>query len=303
MLNAYLNRLGLSRSEAQACEGLDALKKITRAHLEKIPFENVDALTGTIPSLEPDVLCKKLLVDCRGGYCFETNKLMYMMLKELGFKVKPFVSYIMLNRPLDSPGPRAHMAMAVVLDDQEYLADVGMGGWSIRDPLALRPDVEQVDEGTGEVHRVLSSPLLGHIVQRKLPASAAPPPSSREQVEQQPGDNWASLFAFFDTKPALKVDFDMGNQFAATYPHSPFVVGPLGGRVLKDRRISLYHRLLMVQPYEAAPEMRMFESPQELLKFYEGVIGIVMPNDEVRATFLKRLHETWDIKEDMMSSG
>lgn len=301
MVTAYLNRLGLSRSDVQASQGLAALTKLTRAQLDVIPFENVEPLTGTIPSIDPESLCKKLLVDGRGGYCFELNGLLYLMLRELGFKVQRTVTYIMINRPNDSPGPRAHMIMFVTVDEGEFIADVGMGGFCVRDPIRFVPDVEQKDEGTGDIHRILSSPIVGHIVQRKMPASEdAVVPSSRPQVA--PADSaWFNLYAFLDNKPALQADFDMGNQHTSSYARSPFLVGPMAGRVSAERRITLFHRMLVVQSHGAPPAVRMMESAEEVVKFCENEVGVVMPSSDVRAAFLKRVHETWDNKDEELS--
>ncbi|MCC8066029.1 MAG: arylamine N-acetyltransferase, partial [Clostridiales bacterium] len=66
---AYFERLGLTQAGFAGTEQLNA---IIRAHLERIPFENLDVCDfHKIPELRVDALFEKIILRRRGGYCFE----------------------------------------------------------------------------------------------------------------------------------------------------------------------------------------------------------------------------------------
>ena len=49
------------------------LDKLQIAHLTHIPYENLDVLNKKPLSLEADDLFNKIVLNQRGGYCFELN--------------------------------------------------------------------------------------------------------------------------------------------------------------------------------------------------------------------------------------
>ena len=59
-----------------------------------IPFENLDVLLGRPISLEPEALFQKLVVERRGGYCFEQNLLFKAALEALGYEVEPHLARV-----------------------------------------------------------------------------------------------------------------------------------------------------------------------------------------------------------------
>ncbi|MCD8249854.1 MAG: arylamine N-acetyltransferase [Lachnospiraceae bacterium] len=87
MLEAYFGRLGLPDT---ALRGEEYLSKLVRAHLEQIPFEDIDVYDfHKIPDLSEDALFEKLIVRKRGGYCFELNGLFLRLLQALGYEAYP----------------------------------------------------------------------------------------------------------------------------------------------------------------------------------------------------------------------
>ena len=67
---------------------METLRKIHQLHPKYIPFENIDSYTGKVPSLNVDDVFRKLVIESRGGYCYEQNLLLSEVLKTLGFNVK-----------------------------------------------------------------------------------------------------------------------------------------------------------------------------------------------------------------------
>jgi len=81
---AYLERLQYTQfikpDAGTLCE-------LHRAHLRNIPFENLDiGLKRTIHIDEP-AIWNKLIVNKRGGFCYEINGLFAWLLKQIGYDV------------------------------------------------------------------------------------------------------------------------------------------------------------------------------------------------------------------------
>src|SRR6188768_1544673 len=139
-LAAYFQRIGY-RGRYQPNFAL--LSALTAAHTQSIPFENLDVLLGLPIALEPDALFQKLVVDRRGGYCFEQNGLFLEVLRELGFQVTPISARVRLQRPRDFTPPRTHVFLRVELGGESWLTDVGVGGLPMSAPVRLSPPAEQ----------------------------------------------------------------------------------------------------------------------------------------------------------------
>ncbi|HKO52943.1 MAG TPA: arylamine N-acetyltransferase [Polyangiaceae bacterium] len=119
------------------------LSSLTAAHTQSIPFENLDVLLGRPIALEPDALLQKLVIDGRGGYCFEQNGLFLEVLRELGFQVAPISARVRLQRPREFTPPRTHVFLRVELEGESWLTDVGVGALSLTSPLRLAARDEQ----------------------------------------------------------------------------------------------------------------------------------------------------------------
>src|SRR5690625_4255835 len=85
-LDAYFERIdygGRTAVEPQSLHDLSA------AHVQAIPFENIDILLRRPIEIEPQAIFDKLVTRRRGGYCFEHNGLMLEVLRRLGFDAPP----------------------------------------------------------------------------------------------------------------------------------------------------------------------------------------------------------------------
>src|SRR5215471_14598082 len=121
-LEAYFRRIGYSGSRAPTLETLAALHLLDPT---AIPFENLDTLRGAPVRLDIDSLQRKLVLQRRGGYCFEQNLLFTHVLNALGFRVVGLGARVIWERPADAPrGPRTHMALLVPIGPESYLCDV-----------------------------------------------------------------------------------------------------------------------------------------------------------------------------------
>src|SRR5690242_2886518 len=83
-LDAYLKRIEYTGDLEPTYSVLEALH---RAHTTHIPFENLDILLGRPILLDLASLQTKLVLGCRGGYCFEHNLLFAAVLERIGFSL------------------------------------------------------------------------------------------------------------------------------------------------------------------------------------------------------------------------
>ena len=141
-LDNYLNRIG---HRGAIRPDLPTLSAIHAAHVNAIPFEDIDPLLRRPVNLDLASLQEKLVDSRRGGYCFEQNSLFRAALEAIGFQVTGLGARVRWMSPPNGPlGPRTHMLLKVELADGPYLADVGFGGCLLDAPLQLKPEIEQL---------------------------------------------------------------------------------------------------------------------------------------------------------------
>ena len=86
-IERYMQRLGLEDAPREC--SLALLAQISSQHLRSIAFENIDVVLRQPISLAPAAMNQKLLLNQRGGYCFEQNGLLLLHLRALGFVSYP----------------------------------------------------------------------------------------------------------------------------------------------------------------------------------------------------------------------
>lgn len=130
---AYLARIGYTGDRSPLEETLAALQ---RAHLLSVPFENLDIGRGVPIVLDPVALHGKIVGRRRGGFCYELNGLLHLLLTSLGFR-STMVSARVFDAARGDFGPEFdHMALVVEFPGARWLADVGFGSFSVR-PLRI----------------------------------------------------------------------------------------------------------------------------------------------------------------------
>lgn len=135
----YLERIKFDAKIEVSKEVLFTLHKL---HLLNIPFENLDIHYGKKIELELEKIFQKIVIEKRGGFCYELNSIFNQLLSSIGFK-----SYLISGRVYSKNiyGKEFdHMAIIVSLDNILYLVDVGFGKF-IFEPLMIKLDVPQKD--------------------------------------------------------------------------------------------------------------------------------------------------------------
>lgn len=106
-MRAYLEQTGIERADPS----LELLEHVASAHGRTFPFANVDVLLRRHPGVEPATASRRLLVEHRGGYCYEHSQLMAAVLEDLGFDVTRH-----LGRVHSAENTRTHMSLSVLHD-------------------------------------------------------------------------------------------------------------------------------------------------------------------------------------------
>jgi len=112
-----------------------------------IPFEALDCSDFRRKlDLSPAHLFDKIVLNRRGGYCFEINGFFYAVLTDLGYDCIPLAGRLLFNQPVFT-GMR-HRTTVVHIDGKRYLCDVGYGsGLAADGPLEIDTPEKQELEG------------------------------------------------------------------------------------------------------------------------------------------------------------
>jgi N-hydroxyarylamine O-acetyltransferase len=215
--DGYFDRIGWSGPRTPT---LDTLTALMRAHMARIPFENLDVLLGRGVRIDLDSVYAKLVESKRGGYCFEHSTLFRAALEHAGFQPVSHAARVVMMTPRQS-APRTHMFLSVVVDGTTYVLDPGFGGHGPLVPLPLVENVE-VREGP-DVHRFARRDGEW-LLEAKIGGTMSP--------------LWMSSLEF-----ESPMDFVMGNHFTSTWPQSPFVQRLMLRTLTPDgRRVSVMNR-------------------------------------------------------------
>jgi len=128
----YLNRINFV---GEIKPNLKFLAELQKSHLFNVPFENLDIHNKIPILLDIDRIYEKIVLNNRGGFCYELNGLFYELLIALNFDAKRISARVFKNELGYSP-EFDHMAIIVKIENSEYLVDVGFGDF-IFEPLKL----------------------------------------------------------------------------------------------------------------------------------------------------------------------
>lgn len=123
------------------------LQRLHVAHLQAVPFENLDIHLGVPIVLDVERLFHKIVNQRRGGFCYELNGLFAHLLRALGFGVELLSARVGgSDRELCQEFDHLTLKVSCPIGsgDQAWLADVGFGDAFLA-PLILGRADEQID--------------------------------------------------------------------------------------------------------------------------------------------------------------
>jgi N-hydroxyarylamine O-acetyltransferase len=134
-IERFLKRIGLGGPLPATAQTLSAIQW---AHLHTVPFENLSICPLEQPfTLDIPTIYEKVVVQNRGGFCFELNGLLAVLLESLGYEVERMAAHFADE---DDPDPFDHLVLAVTVpaDGSRWYVDVGAGGTSPDRPVPLK---------------------------------------------------------------------------------------------------------------------------------------------------------------------
>ncbi len=192
----YLTSVSVMQPEVS----ITFIKELQNAHLVNFPFSNLAVLLHENLSLESKVLFDRVVINRRGGYCFEQNKILFEVLNYSGFQCDIVLGRVLHNRNIDVP--RTHRITRVALAGSNYIVDVGFGPLCPREPLLL--DFEKPQDQGDAVYRIIQSDLGRYLL----------------QIEEV--DGWFTLYSF-DNGLYTEADCLCGHHYSSTHPDAAFV--------------------------------------------------------------------------------
>ncbi|GAA4909726.1 arylamine N-acetyltransferase [Streptomyces coeruleoprunus] len=262
-LDLYLRRIGWAGEPPRP--DLATLRRVQLGHVRGIPFENLDALGGSAPSLALGDLTAKLLGGRRGGYCYEHNTLLAAALDALGFGVTRLAARVVLGAARFEDRPRTHMALLVDVPGEAvpYLTDVGFGSrGALLEPIPLVAGTEIHD--AGRRHRLVHAPHDG--------------PLELWVLEAYEKGEWEAQYVF-TVEPFVHADFGMINWHIATNPRSPFSSRLYAQRTAEDRHLALDGTRLTVTSADGSVTERQLADEEEIRRVLDGDFGITAPEE------------------------
>lgn len=249
----YLSRIGI---QGPVLPNESSLIRLTRAHLEAIPFENLEvACQHHEPSLESSDLFAKIILSGRGGYCFELNKLFSLLLTQLGFQCISIPARVVHKRK--EPRPISHRAILVIIDGKTWFCDVGFGGAGPKG--ALRFDLRTPQRVFGE--DFIITPAQG-IYQGEY------------MLSRLEDGVWDPVLVFQNV-PWMEADFNTLNSYYATYPCSPFLLKRILYRCTPDGWISLVENTFTVSTGEDRQTVEL-QTDQQIQEVIEQRFGVFL---------------------------
>jgi len=219
----YLARLHYDepvKPDVQTLHGLQL------AHMLHVPFENLDIGLKRPIHLAEESLWNKIIVQNRGGFCYELNGMFAWLLKQIGFKVT-YLNARVYNREGNPGIDFDHLALLVLIPDEpgRWLVDVGFGD-SFNEPLRFEEQGEQV-QGLRS-YRLEQTPEE-YIVWQKDYAGV-----------------WERQYCF-DLQPRnFPVDYEAGCLYHQTSPQSSFTRGSIISLATPEGRITLEESRLII---------------------------------------------------------
>ena len=101
----YLQRLGYDTPPAPT---LQTLRDLQLRHVCTFAFESLSTLLRQPVPIDLASVERKVLLDGRGGYCYELNQMFLALLQELGFDARGITGRVVMGGPADARTARTH---------------------------------------------------------------------------------------------------------------------------------------------------------------------------------------------------
>ncbi|SED33935.1 N-acetyltransferase [Nocardioides exalbidus] len=146
-VDRYLAALGLAERPAAT---LDGLREVHRAHVARIPYDNLSIMLGRPDPVDPRAGVARVAAGGRLGYCFQQNGALEWLLTRLGFAVSRRHGHVWMHPEGQLASDLNHLVLVVsgLPTDENpgghWWADAGLGE-GFAEPLPLVRGEHDVD--------------------------------------------------------------------------------------------------------------------------------------------------------------
>ena len=246
---ATLTRLGLQMPEPLR-PTKDLLFSIQYQFTQTVPYENIDILRGIPLSLGEEALYDKIVVRHRGGYCFEINGFLGMLLRAIGYSVTDYMARY-LRGETEIPMRRHRVLIVTTEDGAKYICDAGIGQSAFRYPLPFIEGNE--DRQCGEIYRLDRDDFYGWV------------------ISDWHHGAWRRFYGFTE-EPQLNIDYVMPSFWCEKHPDSPFTSAYMLSIKTPDGRKTLDGNVFRIFAGEDVTETAL--SDAEIPGVLDTVFGI-----------------------------
>lgn len=254
-LAGYLARIGY---DGPLSPNVATLHALSAAHVSAIPFNNLDVLLGRPVELALEAVERKLVVEGRGGYCYEQNRYLQRVLTELGFEAKALAGRVRLRTPREVVPPRTHMFLKVEADGEAWLVDAGIGALSLTAAIRLEPGIEQPTPH--ETRRIVRE-------------------DGRYFHQALLGGTWVDAYEF-TLEELHPIDQEIGNWWISASPLSQFRARLMVARAGDHgTRLSIFNREFTIRRRDGGGSTEEIRSNRQLLAILQEHFGLNFPPD------------------------
>jgi len=234
---------------------VDTLRGLQLAHMQSVPFENLDIGLRRPIQLTEETLWEKIINHKRGGFCYELNGLFAWLLQQIGFDVT-YLNARVFNKEENLGIEFAHLALLVKIPNQStrWLADVGFGD-SFNEPLSF--------ENRGEQTQGLRAYRLEQTSDGCI------------TWQKNYDGSWERQY-FFDLQPRnFPTDYESACLYHQTSPQSSFTRRSIISRATPEGRVTLEDGRLILTTHGERTE-RPVANEDEYRSLLKGHFGVVL---------------------------
>lgn len=258
MVQNYLETLNLHGRELDFV----FLSDVVTRHVATFAFSSVGCQLGEDLPLDFESLYQRIVIQRRGGYCFEQNGLLYGVLEELGFSPKLFLARVIHNQ--DTHPGLTHRITMVEYEGQQYVLDVGFGFLGPRIPVPM----SEIESNDGK--------KIFRIAERR--------PGEYHMQVFKDGD-FFSLYRF-ELARYGQADCEVGHFFSHRHPDANFVNHLVVSLIQENETRSLIDLKYWIIT-KSNTRSREISDSEQLRRILVGELGVQVTEDESRRLYEK----------------
>ena len=264
IVHNYLKELGFDTN-------INSLKDITQliqGHEKTFSFSSMKVLLKDEISLELQDIYSSLVVQKRGGYCFEHNKLFYEVLNELGFDVEFYLARVINN--MDTEVAQTHRFTLLNFNNEKYIIDLGIGFRSPCVPVKFAEEPTNSHLGISyNVKEFEDKTFSLQLIQNDI----------NFRVTK------------FDLNKCYEADFEMGHFYSHKHPCASFVNNLVISLIKEDEIRSLRNKSYL-KINEKSQEEIIIKSVEQFHSILKNDLNCSFSLDEVQSIYTNYIKES-----------